>query len=247
MPVLAHVLGTQQRGAQQTEHRAGVAAAVGLQRGQGVQLLQRHGGGVGDGHVHVQHGHRGLAAPEAAGVVVHPLAEGGDVRLVNGKAGRQLVAAEAQQQILAVFQRRKEVEAAPAAAGALAGGAVEVDHKAGTGIFFGEAAGHDAHHALMPAAALQHQRTPLPFGHMGDHLLRLGVDGLLYILPLPVQGAQLPRHAVRLLRVGAEQEIRRLVGGAHAACRVDAGRQHKADLDGGDLPAGKTRLLQKRL
>ena len=154
-------------------------------------------------------------------------------------------AASSQQQVLAALQRSKQVEAAPAAAGALAGGAVQVDHKAGAGILLGKAAGHDAHHALMPAAALQHQRAAVAVGQVGDHLLRLGVDGLLHVLALAVQSAQLTGHALRLRRIGTQQQLRRLVGGAHAARRVDAGRQHEADLHGGDLPAGQAGLLQK--
>ena len=245
MPVLAHVLGPQQRGAQQAEQRSGVAAAIGLQHGQGLQLLQRHRSGVGDGHVDLQCRLRLLSAAVAAGVFIHPVPEGRYVAAVDGKARRQLMSAEAQQQVLAVFQCGEQIKAAPAAAAAFAGAAVQMDHKAGPGVFFRQAAGHDAHHALVPPAALQHQRAALALWHPVDHLLRLGVDILLYVLALPVQSAQLLSHGLRRGGIGAQQQLRRLVRRAHASGSVDPRRQHKADLHRGDLLPAQTRLPQQ--
>ena len=74
--------------------------------GQMVHLLQRHIRRVGNGGVTS----RQLTArprrrrPYEA---VHPLAEGINVLPPDGKTGRQLVTAEAVQQVRAGFQRRK--------------------------------------------------------------------------------------------------------------------------------------------
>ena len=136
MPVLAHVLDPLQSGPPQAEHRPGVACAIGLQGVQGLHLRKGHPSRLADGHIHLQAGHRGLAPPEFPGILVHPLPEGGNVLFLNGKARRQLVAAEVQQQVGAGFQSGELVEPAPAAAGPLAGAAGQMDHKAGTGVFF---------------------------------------------------------------------------------------------------------------
>ena len=97
----------------------------------------------------------------------------------------------------------------------------------------------------MPGLRGQHQRPALLLRQAVDHGFRLGVDGLLHTLALPVQGAQGLGQLLRLRRVLTQQQVRRHVGGAHASRRVDAGRQHEADLHRRDLPSGQTCLPQQ--
>ena len=124
MLALAHGLNAVHRGAQQGEHRAGISGTIRLQLGQMVHLLQRHIRRVGNGGVYLQTAHRPLTAGGGLYEAVHPLAEGINVFLRDGKAGCQLVTAEIQQEVGAALQSGEKVEAAPAAAGALAHGAV---------------------------------------------------------------------------------------------------------------------------
>ena len=97
----------------------------------------------------------------------------------------------------------------------------------------------------MPRVRGQHQRPALLLRQLLDHLLRLRVDGLLHALPLPVQGAQRLSQLLRLGGILTQQQVGRHVRRTHAARRVDAGRQHEADLHRGDLPSGQTSLLQQ--
>ena len=169
---LPHGLNTVHRGAQQREHRAGIPGTIRLQLGQMVHLLHgwekvhrlHEGQLIGDavnGGVYFQTAHRPLTAGGGLYEAVHPLAEGIDVFLWDGKTGCQLVTAEAVQQVRAGFQSGKQVEPAVGAAGALAGAVLQMDHEAGGGVFFAEAGGYDAHHALMPFLTGKHQRVPL--------------------------------------------------------------------------------------
>ena len=73
----------------------------------------------------------------------------------------------------------------------------------------------------------------------------VGADGLFHRLPLPVEIAKPPGQLLRPGGVAGLQQIRRHVRRAHAARGVDPGREHKADLDGGDGLAQKSRLFQK--
>ena len=189
MLALAHGLNAVHRGAQQGEHRAGIPRAVRLQLGQMVHLLQRHIRRVGNGGVYLQTAHRPLTAGGSLYEAVHPLAEGINVFLRDGKTGCQLVTAEAVQQVRAGFQRGKQVEPAVGAAGALAGAVLQMDHEAGGGVFFTETGGYDAHHALMPFLTGKHQRVPLLRPQPLDLGDGIGADGLLHCLPLPVQVA----------------------------------------------------------
>ena len=88
-----------------------------------------------------------------AHILVHARAEGGDIFLFDGEACSKLVPAEAHEKVGAGLERAEEVEAAVAAAGALARPVGEMDHKARAGEFFGKAGGNDAHNALMPVLA----------------------------------------------------------------------------------------------
>ena len=155
------------------------------------------------------------------------------------------MAAEAQQQVGAGLQRGEQIEPAPAAAGALAGTAGQVDHKAGTGVFFRKAGGHDAHHPLVPGVGGQHQGAALLGRGLLDLFHGLGVDLLLHGLALPVQGAQLPGQVLRPVGIGTQQQVRRHVRRAHAPGGVDAGGQDEADLHGGDGFVGQARLMQQ--
>ena len=153
--------------------------------------------------------------------------------------------AEAEQQILTRLERREQVEAAPAAARALAHPVAEVDHEARTGVFFRQARGDDAHHALVPRIGREHERVALLLRQVLNHLERLRVDLLLDALALAVERAQLPREARGLCRVGREQELGGLVRLTHAAGGVDARGEHEADLHGRHRLFGQPRLLQQ--
>ena len=150
MPVLAHALHTLHPDAHHGEDGPLVAGAIGLQAGERLHLLQRHTGGIPDHHVQGQGGYRLLTIAERAHAAVHPPPESGDVLLPDIEARRQLMTAKIHQQVLAGLQSGEEIESAVAPAGALANPVLQMDHKAGAGIFLAEAAGHNAHHTLMP-------------------------------------------------------------------------------------------------
>ena len=160
------------------EYRRGVARAVGLETGKLLDLLKRDEARVGEGGVDLQRGDGGRVAAVGADVLIDALAEGGDILLLDGEARGELVPAEADEQVTARLERGKEVEAAVAAAGALAHAAGEVDHEAGTGEFFGKARGDDADHALMPFLAREHERVALGGGE-GVHLLDGAAEDIL--------------------------------------------------------------------
>ena len=96
------------------------------------------------------------------------------------------MAAETQQQFLALFQGGEQVEAAEAAAGTFAHLPAQMDHKTGAGILLAQAGGHDAHHALVPVLAGEDQGAAVLGPEALDLLGGVGADGLLYRLPLPV-------------------------------------------------------------
>ena len=183
---LAHGLQDVHRGAQQGEHRPGIARAIGLQLVQLLHLRQRHLAGAGDGRVHVQAGYRPFPAGGGADIPVHPGPEGVDVLLGDGKARRQLVAAEALQQVGAGLQRGKQVEPAVGPAGTLAHAVFQMNHEAWAGVLLAEAGGHNPHHALVPVLAGEDQGAAVLGPEALDLLGGVGADGLLYRLPLPV-------------------------------------------------------------
>ena len=247
MPVLSHALhGLEDRTAQ-AEHGAAVARAVGLQAGELLHLLERHLGGALHLHVDIQRRHRHIPAHVGADVLVHLFAEGGDVGLLDRKARGELVPAEPDKQIGAGLQRGKEIEAPVAAARALAHAAGEVDHEARTGEFFAQARGHDAHHALVPVLAGEHERIALARRQQLHLFDRAGEDLLLHALPLAVEVAQRARHLLGLRRIVGQQQLRSQLRLLHASGGIDARRQHEADLRGGDGLSGQTRLAQQRV
>ncbi len=245
VPPLAHGLDGVHRGPQQRQGGPGIAGAVGLQIAQVLRLRKGHLRGAGDGRVDVQAADGHLSAGSRAYIAVHPLAEGVDIALRDGEARGQLVAAEAVQEVGAGFQRRKEVEAVVGPARALAGAVLEVDHEAGTGVFLAQAGGDDAHHALVPVLTGEDQGAALLVGEAADLFHGVGADGLLHRLTLPVQLAQLLGKLLRPGGVGGLQQVRGQVRRAHASGGVDPGREHEADLDGGDGLSQKPRFFQK--
>ena len=191
MLILSYALHGLQPRAAQAENGAVVARAVGLETGKLLDLLKRDEARAGEGGVDLQRGDGGRVAAVGADVLIDALAEGGDILLLDGEARGELVPAEADEQVAARLERGKEVEAAIAAAGALAHAAGEVDHEAGTGEFFGKTRGDDADHALMPFLAREHERVALGGGE-GVHLLDgAAEDILLDALALAVEVAQL--------------------------------------------------------
>ena len=164
----------------------------------------------------------------------------------NGKARRQLMAAEAQQQVGAGLQRGEQVEPAPAAAGALARAAGQVDHKAGTGVFLRQAGGHDAHHPLVPACRRPVPGRCAPGAGSPRSVPRPGSRSPAPRPGAPGSGRTAPGPGAPPGRgLGAQQQIRRHVRRAHAPGGVDAGGQDEADLHGGDGFVGQARLLQQ--
>ena len=247
MLILSYALHGLQPRAAQAENRAVVARAVGLETGKLLDLLKRDEARAGEGGVDLQRGDGGRVAAVGADVLIDALAEGGDILLLDGEARGELVPAEADEQVAARLERGEEVEAAVAAAGALAHAAGEVDHEAGTGEFFGKTRGDDADHALMPFLAREHERVALGGGE-GVHLLDgAAEDILLDALALAVEVAQLAGEPLGLGGVLREQELGGQLRAAHASGGVDAGGEDEADLHGGDRTSGQAGLAQQRV
>ena len=95
-----------------------------------------------------------------------------DILPADGKACRQLMAAVAFQQRGQGGEGGKQIEAPMAAGAGLAVLPVQADEKGGAGKFLGNAAGDNAHHALMPALIGQHNG-------IGQTALGQHIDGLL--------------------------------------------------------------------
>ena len=155
------------------------------------------------------------------------------------------MAAEALQQIGAGLQRRKQIEAPVGPAGALAHPVLHMDHEAGAGVLLAEAGGYNAHHPLMPAFAGEDQRAAVLRREPGDFLGGVSADGLLHLLALPVQIAELSGQGLRQGGIAGLQQVRSQVRFPHTAGGVDPGRKDKADLDGGDGLAQEADLLQQ--
>ena len=154
------------------------------------------------------------------------------------------MAAVAFQQRRQGAQRGKQVEAPVAAGAGLAVLAVQTDQEGGAGVFLGNAAGHDAHHALMPAFIRQHDGLR-GLAH-GQHGHGLPVNFRLHGLPLPVQLAQSPGGLGGLVRVVGEKQLHRKIDLSHPSGGVDAGRQHEADGGRTDSLRGAAALRHQR-
>ena len=158
------------------------------------------------------------------------------------------MSAEAHKKVGARFERIEEVKAAVAAARALTRPAGEVDHKARAGEFFGKSRRHNAHDALMPVLAGQHERTALARGKVLHLLDGAAENVLLHALALAVELAQLARASFFCADgIVGEQQFRGQLGAAHAARGVDARGEHKADLDRRDGARREPRLAQQRV
>ena len=247
MTVLAHVLHTLHPGTHNGEDGTVVARAVGFQAAQLLHFLQGNALRVLQGHVNGEGGDGGLAVAVVAHAAVHTAAEGGDILLPDIEARGQLMTAEVHQQVGAGLQGGKEVESAVAAAGAFAHAVLQVDHKAGAGIFFAEAGGHDAHNPLMPHVAGEDECIPLASGQRSNLLYGLGKDALFHSLPLPVEAAEEAGHTLGFGPVVRQQQVGGQLGLSHPSGGVDAGGQDEAGLGGGDLLFQQAGLLQKGL
>lgn len=122
------------------------------------------------------------------------------------------MSAEAHKKVGARFERIEEVKAAVAAARALTRPAGEVDHKARAGEFFGKSRRHNAHDALMPVLAGQHERTALALGKVLHLLDGAAENVLLHALALAVELAQLARELFRADGSVGEQQFRGQLG-----------------------------------
>ena len=110
--------------------------------------------------------------------------------------------------------------------------AVQTNEKCGTGVFFRDAAGNDAHNALVPAFISQNDG----FRRLSQrqHGYSLLINFRFHSLPLPVQLTQLSGHMTGPGRIIGEEQFQCQFDFAHAACGIDPGSQHKADGGGTD-------------
>ena len=166
-----------------------------------------------------------------AAMLVEPFGEDGKVADGELQARGGLVAAEADQALGAGLDRLVEVEAGDRPRRALADLVAQGDDDRRPVVGLDQAAGHDPDDARVPALAPQDDRAAVaqpPLG--GDHLVRLGDDRLLDLLPPRVA-------AVELLGDLAGQDGvvgREHLDGPHRALeparRVDPGGQAEADV-----------------
>ena len=171
----------------------------------------------------------------AGGQQLHFAAEGVHILIQDRKAGCQLMAAEPLQQIIALLQRLEQVEAAIAAAGALAPVFfVEADHECRHGETLREPGGHNADDTLVPAVSGQYDGVPAQFGPLLQNFQTLRKNLLLNELALPVQVAQGLGEGCAVLGALGHQQLSRHLRTAHPARRVDARGQRKADGAGAD-------------
>lgn len=224
--VLAHVLQAVHRQPLNAEQGARIVCAVGFQGGKSLHLAQAQKGRAGDYSIHLQAGDGARCAEAAAHTFIHFFPERRNVFFFDGKARGQLVAAETQQQFLALFQGGEQVEAAEAAAGTFAHLPAQMDHKTGAGIFLAQAGGHDATtpwcRCRFPAPA-RCDRTPAgrrcaPRPRRKSAAPPAGA---------PVEFAQFPGQFLRPAAVAGEKQFRRRVRLAHAPAALMRGESTK--------------------
>ncbi len=109
---------------------------------------------------------------------------------------------------------------------------IQADEKGRTGEFLGDAAGHDANHALVPALVGQDDGLRRLSG--GQHLNGLAVDFRLHGLALAVELAQGLGKLRGPAGVVGEKQLHSQINLAHPPGGVDSGGQHKADGGGAD-------------
>ena len=176
-----------------------------------------------------------------------PLAELVEPVSADGQPRGHLVAAVALEQIAAGLQRRVEVEARDAPAGALAHVAVERDQERGPAVALDHARRHDPDDARMPAVAGEHQ-AGVALGiarllHLGERLLE---DPMVERLPLDVEALEPPGEGDRLRRIVREQQAQTVGGVPDAPDGVEPGPEHVAHVAGPKLAAGESRGLHQR-
>ena len=245
MLALSHGLHGIHRSTQQGKHRPGISGAVRLQHGKMLHLGKGHRSGIQHRGVHFQRRNRQFSVHGGTDKPVHPGTECGNVLFFNRKPGRQLMTAEAIQQVGTALQRGEQVEAAVGTAGTLAHALVDMDHKAGAGELFTESGCNNAHHALMPFFTGQHQCAAVLVPQRLNLPHSIGTDSLLHILTLAIQLTQRPGQLFRLRRVGGHQQVCRQIHLAHTAGSIDPGRQYKADLNGCDGFSQQPHFFQK--
>ena len=131
----------------------------------------------------------GALGPAPLRPVAEPPLQRRDVGLLDGKARGHGVAPKALQQIGGALQGLKDGQVVHAPAGALAHAVFQRDHKRGPAELVRQARGHNAHHALVPALAVEDDGPVVPA--LGQHPLHAAVKDLpLQRLALAVQLAQ---------------------------------------------------------
>ena len=220
----------------------GVAVAARLER---VERLDAcHGQQVRIVHAQVARELRQVVGRVFPVILAERAAEAVDVFSPDGQPGRQRVAAEALEILRAGAQGVIQVEAAKAAARALAALAVAADHDRRQVELLTQARGGDADHALMPRVAREHERRARRIaardgrGFLPDLLLKL--------LPLAVELAEPGGVAVGVGAVIGQQQQRGDGRFSEAAGRVDARREREADGRGRDRPSLRAALVQQR-
>ena len=227
--------------ARDAQQRLGIAVAARLERVE--RLDARHGQQVRIVHAQVARELRQVIGRVLAVILAERAAEAVDILAPDRQPGRQRVAAEALEILRAGAQGVVQVEAAEAAARALAALAVAADHDRRQVKFLAQARGGDADHALVPRVAREHERHPRRVAARdGRGLLP---DLLLERLPLAVELAEPGGVAVGILVVLCQQQQRRDGRLAQTAGRVDARREREADGRGRDGAALGAALVQQ--
>ena len=228
--------------ARDAQQGLGVAVAARLERVE--RLDARHGQQVRIVHAQVARELRQVVGRVLPVILAERAAEAVDVFPPDGQPGRQRVAAEALEILRAGAQGVIQVEAAEAAARALAALAVAADHDRRQVELLTQARGGDADHALMPRVACEHERCARRIAARdGRGLLP---DLLLELLPLAVELAEPGGVAVGVGTVTGQQQQRGDGRFSEAAGRVDARCEREADGRGRDRPPLRTALVQQR-
>ena len=230
------------------EDRAGVSGAERRQHRQlgGDLLVDR---AEGQGAVDPEPRTQVVRLEAAVGVVVDAGAQLADPRRLDGQPRRLLVAAELHHHLGARLERAQHVERRNAAARPMRHVAVHRQHDRRPVKRIDQLRSNDSDDAAVPALAGHDDdraRADLEIGL--DDLLRLGDDLRFFHLATHVFGVELLGQPARFLGhafVGRQQQAGSDVGRAHAAGRVDAGREHEADVITVDLLAGKAADIEQ--
>src|SRR5699024_2785273 len=218
-----------------------VAGAEGLQLLQGLDAVHVEQRRVLDAQIAAQA--RRLRRRHAAVILRERGAEAGDLLPPYREPRGQRVAAEALQPAGAGGQRVEEVEVPAAAAGALPAVPVEAYHDGGQGKLLSELGGGYAYNALVPALGGE------DYGGRGFFAAQLAAGGLvdvvLYLLPLPVEAAELRGEAGGLALVPGQQQADGDVRTAEPSGGVEPRREGEAHGRGAYPPAQRAGLLQQ--